>query len=210
MPRRFDNLPAPVQAVTLIVVAAALATGVFFFGVPGVFDSVWSLSAKKPFLEKQVETLKGENDKKEVFQQQRTEYLERIVQLEKQIRTLRRILPDEPATDQFRRRVYEAGRATGVRLRTLVAGPMVPHDFYMELPFTARVDGTYASLLIFFDRLAHEQRLVSATGLSLGPPEGGATERFRIRPDVLLGATCVVSTYFLRPAVAPALSHARK
>lgn len=208
MPRSFDNLPAPVQVVTLIAVAAALAAGVFFFGVPGVFDSVWSLSTRRTILEEQVKRLKEENDKNEAFQQQRTEYLERIVQLEKQIRTLRRILPDEAATDQFGRRVYEAGTATGVRVRTLVAGPMVRHDFYTELPFTARVDGTYASLLIFFDRLGHE-RLVSVTGLSLGPPEGGATERFGIRPDVLLGATCVVTTYFIQRPMAPAPSHSR-
>ena len=43
----------------------------------------------------------------------------------------------------------------------------------MEMPFTVRLDGTYYSLLNFFDRLAHEQRIMSVSGLSLGTPEGG-------------------------------------
>lgn len=209
MPKSFDNLPAPAQTITLIVVAAALAAGIFFFGIPGVFNSVWSLSARRTILEKQVETLREANDRNEAFQQQRTEYLNRIAQLKAQIRMVRRILPDESATDQFRWRVYEAGRVTGVRVRTLVAQPMAPHDFYIEAPFTARVDGTYASLLIFFDRLAHEQRIVSVSGLSLGPPRAGAIGKFGIRSNEPLGATCVVSIYFMRQPMASPPSHSR-
>ena len=52
-------------------------------------------------LQKEVTKLKAENDKNEAFRQQQTEYLNRIKQLESQLETLRSIVPDEQATDEF-------------------------------------------------------------------------------------------------------------
>jgi type IV pilus assembly protein PilO len=202
MAKRFTNLPAQVQAAILITVVVALAAGFFFYGIPGVVSSVWSLSARKESLQKQVTRLKAENDKNEAFRQQQAEYLNRIRQLETQLETLRSIVPDEQATDEFMKMVFDVGAATGTNVRTFVPKDLVARDFYMEMPFNLRLDGTYYSLLNFFDRLAHEQRIVSVTGLSLGAPEGGGMGNYLVSASETVGANCVVTTYFNKPQAA--------
>jgi hypothetical protein len=67
------------------------------------------------------------------------------------------------------------------------------------MPFTVRLDGSYFTLLAFFDRLSHEQRIVSVTGLALGGPSGGGMGKYTIHPSETVGASCMVITYYNRP-----------
>lgn len=199
MAKGFNDLPVAAQAGILITVAVALAAGIFFYGVPTVFDSVWSLSAKKDGLRKEVDKLKAENQKNRVFEQQRTEYLNRIAQLEKQLETLRAIVPDEQATEEFMRMVYRTGREAGIFVRTFVAQPLLTRDYHLEMPFKLRLDGIYYDLLGFFGRLAGQTRIVSVTGLQLGPPGGGGMGAYQIHPSETVGANCIITTYFNKP-----------
>lgn len=202
--KRFNNLPAWVQVACLTALAAGLAAGVFYFGAPGIVESVWGLSEKREGLAKRVMALKAENDRDEAFQLYQTEYLDRIRQMREQIHILGTILPDEPATGRFIRKVYETAMMSGVRIRTLEAKPPITRDFYTEMAFTLQVDGPYYSVLNFFDRLSNQQRIVYVSGLSLGSPAGRGSGNYRIRPNELLGAACVVTTYYLHePAARP-------
>jgi type IV pilus assembly protein PilO len=146
-----------------------------------------------------VTKLKAENDRDEAFRQQQTEYLNRIGQLEKQLETLRSIVPDEQATDEFMRSVFAAGTNAGVNIRTFIPKGPVAKDYYVELPFNLRLDGTYYSLLNFFDRLAHEQRIMSVSGLSLGSPEGGGMGSYTVPRTETVGANCTLTTYYNKP-----------
>ena len=189
MPKSFSDLPAIVQVVVLGGAALVLAGATFWY-------YVLPLSAQRDKLDKQVRDLHGQNVRNLAFEQERTEYLNRIAQLEKQMETLRSIVPDDQATEQFMRMVSGTATAAGSNLRTFVAQPLVRRDFYTEMPFAVRLDGTFFSLLNFFDRLSREQRIVSVTGLSLGAPTGGGMGTFTIHPSETVGANCVVTTYF--------------
>jgi type IV pilus assembly protein PilO len=204
MPKSFNDLPTPVQGFIFVVVAVALAAGTFWY-------YVLPLNDQRTGLDKDVTKLKAENDKNEAFRQQQTEYLSRIAQLEKQLETLRSIVPDEQATDEFMRSVFAAGLSSNVNIRTFNPKPQVVRDFYIEIPFSLRLDGTYYSLLNFFDRLAHEQRIVSVSGLSLGGPEGGGMGSYTVYPSETVGANCMLITYFNKPlAAAPPPSPKKK
>ena len=192
MARSFNELSSPVQAAIFIVVAVGLAFATFWY-------FVYPLNQKRLGLEKQVATLKAENDRNEAFRQQQTEYLNRIAQLEKQLETLRSIVPDEAATDEFMRTVFGAGTAAGINIRTFIPKPQTTSEYYVEMPFTMRLDGTYYSLVNFFDRLAHEQRIMSVSGLALGSPAGGGMGAYTVYPNETVGANCVLTTYYNRP-----------
>jgi len=192
MAKSFNDLPTPVQAVVLVGGAVVLAGAVFWY-------YVLPLSEKRDRLDKEVKKLHAENLKNLAFEQERTEYLNRISQLEKQLGTLRSIVPDEPAADEFVKSVYTAATGSGIFLRTFVAQPLAPRDFYTEMPFRVRLDGTYYTLLSFFDRLAHEQRIVSVLNLSLGPPAGGGMGAYKVNPSETVGANCEITTYFNSP-----------
>jgi type IV pilus assembly protein PilO len=192
MAKTFNDLPAPIQGVILVAVAVALASGAFWY-------FVLPLSDQKDSLDKEVKRLKAENDKNEAFRQQQTEYLNRIQQLESQLETLRSIVPDEQDTDAFMRTVFADGASSGTQVRTFIPKPPEVKDYYVATPFNVHLDGTYYSLLNFFDRLAHEQRITSVSGLTLGTPEGGGMGNYTVAKSSTVGANCVLTTYFNKP-----------
>ena len=96
-----------------MAVAVALAGGTFWY-------FVLPLNDQRDSLQKEVAKLKAENDKNEAFRQQQTEYLNRIKQLESQLETLRSIVPDEQATDEFMKTVFADGASTGTQIRTFI------------------------------------------------------------------------------------------
>ena len=192
MAKSFNDLPAPVQGVIFVAVAAIAAGATFWY-------FVLPLNDQREGLQKEVAKLKAENDKNEAFRQQQTEYLNRIAQLESQLDTLRSIVPDEQATDEFMKSVFADGAGTNTQIRTFVPKPPVEKDFYVETPFIVRLDGTFYSLLNFFDRLAHEQRIMSVSGLTLGPPEGGGMGQYKVSTSETVGANCVLTTYYNKP-----------
>jgi len=192
MAKTFSDLPAPAQGAILAAVAVVLAGATFWYFVLPISDQIDSL-------DKEVKRLKAENDKNEAFRQQQTEYLNRIKQLESQLETLRSIVPDEQATDAFMRTVFADGASTGTQIRTFVPKPPEIKDYYVATSFTVRLDGTYYNLLAFFDRLAHEQRITSVSGLTLGTPEGGGMGNYTVSKSSTVGANCVLTTYFNKP-----------
>ena len=195
MPKSFNDLPAAVQ-IAIFVLSAVLAGGAVFYFY------VLPLKEQRDSARNEVDRLTAENKLNQIFEQQRKQYLNRIAQLEKQLDTLRSIVPEERATDDFMRMVFEDGRATEVNIRTFVPQAMEPKDIYTEMPFNVRLDGTYYGLLGFFARLANEQRIVSVSGLSLGSPEGGGMGAFKLHPGETVGASCVLTTYFSRVSTA--------
>lgn len=203
MAKGFNDLPIAAQMFILIVLVLGLGGTAFYF-------FVWPLSAKIDVLKTDVAKLKAENDRNEAFRREQTEYLNRITQLEKQLDTLRSIVPDEPATDEFIKLIFNSGRATGVNIRTFIAEPLVQRELFVEMPFKIRIDGTYYSLLAFYDRLAHQQRIVSVSGLSLGDPKGGGMGNYGVAPSETVGANCSVVTYFNRASSGAPAAPAKK
>lgn len=210
MAKGFNDLPTSVQAGILIAVPVLLAAGFFFEGIPTVVEGVWPLKAKQEALHKDYLKLKAENDQNEAFRQQQTEYLNRIRELETQLQTLRSIVPDQPDTDAFMRSVFDAGTSSTINVRTFLPQAEVSQNLFVEQPFKVRLDGTYYALLNFFDRLAHEQRIVSVKGLSLGTPSGGGIGAYTVRSNETVGADCIITTYYNKATPPPAPPAAKK
>jgi type IV pilus assembly protein PilO len=205
MAKSFNDLPGSVQVLFLAVVAFVLAAGLFFYGIPGVVGSVYGLSTKRDQLKAEVERLKAENQKNQAVERERAELLNRIEQLKERLAVLRLIVPDESATDEFVKMVHTTATTSSIFMRTFVAQPLVQRDFYIEMPFTVRVDGTYYALLNFFDHLAREQRIVSVNvgSLLMGAPQGGGMGKYTVPPSETVGANCTIVTYFNRPVPPP-------
>lgn len=191
MPKSFKEFPPIAQAGLLGALVVVIVGVVSYFYVYPLFQ-------QKTDLEGKVNALEAQNKVNEAFEQKATEYRNRIAQLETQLETLRSIVPDKQDTDEFMKTIFSTASMASIHVRTFVAQPLVTKDFYMEMPYSIRLDGTYWALVNYFDRLAHEQRIISVTSVSLGPPEGGGLGTYEVSKSESVGANCVVTAYFNR------------
>ncbi len=191
MARSFKDLPPVAQVASLAAVAVVVVGAISYYYVFPLFE-------QKANLAKQVAELTAENQRNRAFEQKQTEYKNRIAQLETQLETLRTIVPDDQATDEFMNTIFKDSTEAAIHVRTFVASPLVTKDYYIEMPFSIHLDGTYWGLVNYFDRLAHEQRIISVTSIELGPPTASGLGAFEVSSSESVSANCVVTAYFNR------------
>ncbi len=197
MAKGFKDFPPAAQA-ALLCLAAVLLVGVGFYFL------VWPLYDQSVSLGKQVDALHMENEQNRAFETKLAEYQSLIQQQEKTLDTLRTLVPDEQTTDEFLRTIFRNAGLSDIHVRTFVPQAFVQREFYVEMPVALRIDGTYWSLVTFFNRLAHEQRIVSVSSVDLGAPSGGGLGNYSLAPGETVGANTTVITYFNRPQPAGA------
>ncbi len=197
MAKGFKDFPPAAQAALLCLAA------VFLVGV-GFYFLIWPLYDQRVALGKQVDALHKENVENQAFEVKLAEYQSLIQQQEKTLDTLRTLVPDEQTTDEFLRTIFRNAGLSDVHVRTFVPQALVQREFYVEMPVALRIDGTYWSLVTFFNRLAHEQRIVSVSSVDLGSPSGGGMGNYSLVPGETVGANTTVTTYFNRPQPAGA------
>jgi len=134
----------------------------------------------------------------QVYERRLTEFKVEMAALEKQLDTLKTIVPEEKEVDEFIRLLQEAASASGVQIRSLTAQAVVPKDFHYELPFTITVDGPYFSIEDFFARLSRLSRIINVGDLTFTGTDPSKS-RFPVRPGTTVSGVCTVTTYFSKP-----------
>jgi Tfp pilus assembly protein PilO len=119
--------------------------------------------------------------------------------LEKQLDTLKTIVPEEKQVDEFMRLLQEAASASGVQIRSLTSLAVVPRDYHYELPFQIDVDGPYFSIEDFFARLSRLSRIINVGDLSFTGLADPSKAKFPVRPGTTVEGKCTVTTFFSNP-----------
>ena len=141
-------------------------------------------------------TLNREVAELQVYERRNAEFKVEMAALEKQLDTLKTIVPEEKEIDEFMRLLQEAAAASGVQIRSLTAQAVVPKDYHYELPFTINVDGPYFSIEDFFARLSRLSRIINVGDLSFTGLADPSKAKFPVRPGTTVSGTCTVTTFF--------------
>ena len=135
----------------------------------------------------------------QVYERRNAEFKLEMAALEKQLETLKTIVPEEKELDEFIRLLQGAAAASGVQIRSLAANPVVPKDFHYELPFTIVVDGPYFSIEDFFSRLSRLSRIINVGDLSFDGLNDSKPTKYPVRPGTTVTGRCLVTTFFSKP-----------
>jgi Tfp pilus assembly protein PilO len=135
----------------------------------------------------------------QVYERRNAEFKLEMAALEKQLDTLKTIVPEEKQVDEFMRLIQEAASASGVQIRSLTSLAVVPKDYHYELPFTISVDGPYFSIEDFFSRLSRLSRIINVGDLTFGSLSDPSKSRYPVRPGTTVTGTCTVTTFFSKP-----------
>ena len=139
----------------------------------------------------------------QVYERRNAEFKVEMAALEKQLDTLKTIVPEEKEVDEFMRLLQEAASASGVQIRSLTSQAVVPKDYHYELPFEITVDGPYFSIEDFFARLSRLSRIINVGDLTFTGLADPSKAKFPVRPGTTVEGKCTVTTFFSKPMEAP-------
>jgi Tfp pilus assembly protein PilO len=135
----------------------------------------------------------------QVYERRNAEFKLEMAALEKQLETLKTIVPEEKELDEFIRLLQGAASASGVQIRRLTAEAIVPREYHYELPFTIEVDGPYFNIQDFFARLSRLSRIINVGDLSFNSVADSKTAQFPMRPGTTVTGKCLITTFFSKP-----------
>jgi len=193
------------------LVAAAIAVVLVLLGI---YVPISPVAQEKDSVDKAVHErseLTQEVQQLQVYQRRFGELKQQMDALNKQLDTLKTIVPEEKDTDEFIRQLQGAAAESNVQLRLLKAKAVVPKDNdYYEMPFDVQADGPYFNVLDFFGKLSRLSRIINVGDLDFSDADKNKGGRYTMRPGTTVSGVFTVTTYFTKPGSgAPATSGAK-
>src|SRR5271166_4667107 len=123
-----------------------------------------------------------------------------LANLKQQLEIERKIVPDEKEVDGFIKMLDAEALKTGIEIRRYTAKPVSTREFYTEVPFELEIDGSYYSVLNFFDRVGKLERIVNVSNVLVAntkkAQEAKTKHTYAYASNESIVATCQASTFF--------------
>src|ERR1700740_787598 len=182
------------------LVAAAIAVVLVLVGIYLPFSPV---AQEKDQVDKAIATrtaLNQEVTQLQVYKQRFGELKQQMDALNKQLDTLKTIVPEEKEADEFIRLMQGAASSSSVQIRRLKALPIVPKEYHYEMPFEVQADGPYFNLLDFFGRLGRLSRIINVGDLTFDDPDKPKGTKYPMRPGTTVSGVFTATTFFTKPS----------
>ena len=154
--------------------------------------------AEKKALTTKLEGLKNTAAEKQRIASNLPKFRQEREELNKEFQKALLQLPNEKEIANLLENISEAARSARLDILTFKPGKETPKGFYAEVTIDMKVEGAYASIMTFFEKVAALPRIVNMGGLNI---TGGAKE---VRGEAVLAATFVATTFkFVPQAEAP-------
>src|SRR5216684_2768367 len=205
MANPFRDMSVIMQALVAAAVAVVLVlAGVYVPGSPNARerDEVDAAVVKRTQLNQEVTQL-------QVYKQRYGELKQQMDALNKQLDTLKTIVPEEKEADEFIRLMQGAASASSVQLRRLTAQAIVSKEYHYEMPFELQADGPYFNILDFFARLSRLSRIISVGDLNFADPAKSQGAKYPLRPGTTVSGVFTATTFFTKSSDAGAAGPAK-
>lgn len=183
-----------------LLVFTLMALLIFGLGEFVPFSPVQSERVNLERLVQQEAKLQTDVTQLQVYERRYADFKRDVEGLEKQLETLKTIVPEEKELDEFIRLVQGAASASNVQIRRLVAEQVVPREYHYEMPFAIQADGPYFNILDFFSRMSRLSRIINVGDLQFDDPDKTKGVKYQVRPGTTVSAVFTVTTYFTKPA----------
>lgn len=157
---RFNSYPLGQRVLVLIIVMVAMY-GVYYMSlhVP-LQDEVKSL-------ENQLVQLQQEKDKFDQLKRSRSEVLARVEQLKRELYVAREKLPLTAEIPSLLQRIHNQAKTAGLDITVFQRQPDVARDYYIEIPVSMQLMGSYDELANFFYFLGRMTRIVNIKDINM-------------------------------------------
>lgn len=195
----FREFPWYIQALLFVAVAVLIiAVGEF---VP--YSPVQQARTNFDRLNEERAKLNREVTELQVYDRRYAEFRAEMDSLQRELNTLKAIVPEDKELDEFMRLVQGAATASNVQIRRLTALPVNAKDYHYEMPFEVQVDGPYYAILDFFSRLARLSRIINVGDISFTGLAEARGAKYPVRPGATVTGTFTATTFFTKPGEQP-------
>jgi type IV pilus assembly protein PilO len=193
----------PLKDMSVIMQALVALAITVVLVVAGVYIPFSPVAQERDEVDKAVRQraqLNQEVTQLQVYRQRYSELKSQMDALNKQLETLKTIVPEEKEADEFIRLVQGAASASSVQLRRVTALAVVSKEYHYEMPFELQADGPYFNILEFFSRLSRLSRIINVGDLNFVDPTKGTQAKYPIRPGTTVSGVFTATTFFTKPA----------
>jgi type IV pilus assembly protein PilO len=205
----FNDMSGMKQWGLVLAVAGLLSAALYFSYFKSQRDANESA-------QKSLDAKLQENRELEPYKSKLAEIDRQLASLEQQMEIEKRIVPEEKEVDGFMKMLDAEAAKSGIELRRYTAGPTANKEFYTEVPFEIELDGSYYSMMNFFNRVAKLERIVNVSNLLVANTKKGgevkAKHTYKYAANESVIATCLATTFFshdTQPAATPATAKGR-
>ena len=192
---KFSELSSSVQLAIVVGLAAVLSGAAYWFVYKDMDNSNRTLRA-------QLKAKQDENAALRPYADKKADMERKLATLKDQLEQMKRIVPDEKEAPQFMEMVQAEARRAGIEVRRYSSKPTAQREFYTEVPFDVELDGSYFSMLRFFQNVAHLDRIINVSGMRMASlrkaSESGVKKQYQYAPTETVAVTCVATTFFSR------------
>lgn len=205
----FNDMSGMKQWGLVLAVAGLLSAALYFTYFKSQRDA--NASAQKS-----LDAKLQENRELEPYKSKLAEIDRQLASLEQQMEIEKRIVPEEKEVDGFMKMLDAEAMKSGIELRRYTAQPTASKEFYTEVPFEIELDGSYYSMMNFFDRVSKLERIVNVSNLlvanSKKPADAKPKHNYQYAANESVVATCLATTFFshdTQPAATAATAKGR-
>jgi type IV pilus assembly protein PilO len=193
----------PLKDMSVIMQALVALAITVVLVVAGVYIPFSPVAQERDEVDKAVREraqLNQEVTQLQVYRQRYSELKSQMDALNKQLETLKTIVPEEKEADEFIRLVQGAASSSSVQLRRVTALAVVSKEYHYEMPFELQADGPYFNVLEFFSRLSRLSRIINVGDLNFVDPAKSSGTRYPLRPGTTVSGVFTATTFFTKPA----------
>lgn len=176
------SLSARNQIIVYGVLMVALAVVFYMYYVAPLGEEIDGI-------ESQLLALAQEVNEGEAIRRQIPELEKEVAGQQRQLDSLRAVLPDEKETAEIIREVHDTAVAAALKIKSFAPQPTINHGFYDDWPILISIEGNFGNLGEFFEKVSEFERLVNVTDIQIQALEDSQESAMTI------SATCTATTY---------------
>jgi type IV pilus assembly protein PilO len=176
---KIEKIKMPIRITILVCTVVVLAGALIWFVQIPKSEEIKTTTASIEEIDKQLTKAKLERAKLPEAKKQKEA-------VDNQFNEALKLLPNEKEIPNLLRKISELGNESDLDIKGMTYQAEKGKDFYMEIPISIEVTGTYHNIAVFFDRVGHMERIINIHNVSMRP----VAER-----STTLSTTCEAITY---------------
>lgn len=165
---KLEKIKMPVRIVILVVTVVVLGgLFVWFYYLPKT-EEISKVKGEIAAIEQQL-------NKAKVMAKRLKQFEAEWAQLDAQYKEALKLLPNTKEIPTLLKTVTQLGSDSQLEFRLFSPQRERPQDFFIEIPVSIEVSGSYHNVAVFFDKVGGMERIVNILNVSMSPSKARST-----------------------------------